>query len=304
VGVASAESRLDLGGWLVTDDEKDEDIPVFVSLIDFESEQWVPGTIEGSLDAGEAGVVISEKAADDLGVGAGEVVVLRHPRREGLGYSFVESELPVTAVHPNPYRFMLYMDHGHADLFALDGIVNTLSVNHDDTVSRDELKRALFGEPGVAAVQGVNESAETLRELIDESLGFLTVVQGAVLLLALLIAFNSTSISADERAREHATMFSFGLPTRTVMALTIAESLVIGVLGTAIGIVFGRVLLAWLVRVLLPTTVPDLYIQIDVASSTYLTAALLGVVAVGLAPLLTYRRLRRMDIPSTLRVVE
>jgi putative ABC transport system permease protein len=30
----------------------------------------------------------------------------------------------------------------------------------------------------------------------------------------------------------------------------------------------------------------------------------LGVVAVGLAPLLTARRVRRMDVPSTLRVVE
>jgi hypothetical protein len=30
----------------------------------------------------------------------------------------------------------------------------------------------------------------------------------------------------------------------------------------------------------------------------------LGVVAVALAPLLTIRRMRRMDIPATLRVVE
>jgi hypothetical protein len=30
----------------------------------------------------------------------------------------------------------------------------------------------------------------------------------------------------------------------------------------------------------------------------------LGVVAMGAAPLLTVRRLRRMDIPNTLRVVE
>ena len=37
---------------------------------------------------------------------------------------------------------------------------------------------------------------------------------------------------------------------------------------------------------------------------TALTAAMLGIVAVGLAPLLTVRRLRRMDVPATLRVVE
>ena len=32
-----------------------------------------------------------------------------------------------------------------------------------------------------------------------------------MLLLALLIAFNTASINADERAREEATMFAFGL---------------------------------------------------------------------------------------------
>jgi hypothetical protein len=35
-----------------------------------------------------------------------------------------------------------------------------------------------------------------------------------------------------------------------------------------------------------------------------LIAALAGAGAMAIAPLLTYRRMRRMDIPSTLRVVE
>jgi putative ABC transport system permease protein len=35
-----------------------------------------------------------------------------------------------------------------------------------------------------------------------------------------------------------------------------------------------------------------------------LAALVLGVLAVAIAPLLTVRRLRRMDIPGTLRVVE
>ena len=31
------------------------------------------------------------------------------------------------------------------------------------------------------------------------------------------MAFNSSSISVDERAREHATMFAFGVPLPTVI---------------------------------------------------------------------------------------
>ena len=49
---------------------------------------------------------------------------------------------------------------------------------------------------------------------------------------------------------------------------------------------------------------PDLGLIVTVAPATIVTAFLLGVLAVGLAPLFTYRRLRRMDVPSTLRVME
>jgi putative ABC transport system permease protein len=216
----------------------------------------------------------------------------------------VESEFPVAAVHPNPYRFFLYLHDDHADQMNLAGVVNEISVVPEDGLTSADLKERLFGEPGVAAVEGVNEVARTIRDTFEDFLGFLNAIQGFVLLMAVLIAFNSTSISSDERRREHATMFAFGLPVRTVMLLTIVESLLIGILATLLGILFGRALITYVVRFLLPSTTPDLWVVVDVSARTYLTAALLGVVAVAVAPLLTLRRLRRMDIPSTLRVVE
>jgi len=43
---------------------------------------------------------------------------------------------------------------------------------------------------------------------------------------------------------------------------------------------------------------------IEVQGSSVVVALGLGVLAVALAPILTLRKLRRMDIPSTLRVIE
>lgn len=302
-GVAATGPGLNLGGSLV--DGPEGAIDVFIQLLDFDNELWTPTPIEGSLESDSPSVVISQKAAEDLGVDPGDTVILRHPRREGLtDYSFVESELPVAAIHPNPYRFMLFMDLDDAALMNLEGIVNTVAVEPESGVSGDEMKRALFGRDGVAAVEPVADVADTLEDAMEDALGFLDVVRGAVLLLALLIAFNSTSISADERAREHATMLAFGVRPRTVLLTEMGESLIIGVLATILGIGLGRLIITWLVRVLLPSTMPDLTVLIDVAPTTYLTAAMMGVVAVATAPLLTVRKLRRMDIPSTLRVVE
>jgi putative ABC transport system permease protein len=43
---------------------------------------------------------------------------------------------------------------------------------------------------------------------------------------------------------------------------------------------------------------------VTLAPASVATAATLGIVVVALAPLLSARRLRRMDVPATLRVVE
>jgi putative ABC transport system permease protein len=55
---------------------------------------------------------------------------------------------------------------------------------------------------------------------------------------------------------------------------------------------------------LIPQTFPDLGITTFVSTRTLLVAVVLGVLAVALAPVLTARKLLRMDIPSTLRVIE
>jgi putative ABC transport system permease protein len=60
----------------------------------------------------------------------------------------------------------------------------------------------------------------------------------------------------------------------------------------------------WIISSTWSTTMPDVGLDIVVSASTVLTAVALGVIAVAVAPLLTIRRLRRMDIPGTLRVVE
>jgi putative ABC transport system permease protein len=125
-----------------------------------------------------------------------------------------------------------------------------------------------------------------------------------ILLLAILIAYNATSINADERARERATLFAFGLPLRRVVTLEVAEGVLIGALGTAFGVGAGLLVVRWVVTSTMRTTMPDMGLDVAISAGTVVTAIALGVLAVAIAPLLTVRRLRRMDIPGTLRVVE
>ena len=82
------------------------------------------------------------------------------------------------------------------------------------------------------------------------------------------------------------------------------ESAIVGVLATAVGIAAGIGVLSWVLGTLSREVFPELGVGITISTGTLVTAVLVGVVAVAAAPLLGARRLRRMDIPSTLRVVE
>jgi putative ABC transport system permease protein len=303
-GVGRAEPGLQVAGRMRRAAGGGDDIDALIRLFPFDSALWRPSTTDGALDTTRTGLVIAEKAARDLDVGVGDEIVLEHPRRRGLGYDMVDSRVRIEAVHEIPYRFVAFMDTRDASLMDLDGVYNTVTVEPAPGTPGDDLERTLFGMPGVRSVQPVSDFARTIRDLVSQILDILRVIEGAVLLLAILIAFNSSAISVDERAREHATMFAFGVRLRTVLRNTMIESLVVGVLGTALGIVLGHAIVRYITRFLLPETMPELTVDPVVSPATIVTAVVLGVLAVSLAPLLTARRMHRMDIPATLRVVE
>ena len=300
-GVGHAEPGLQVTGTMRHDGHA---IDAMLRLLPFASTLWVPPTRAGRLDTTSVGIVIAEKASRDLHAGVGDEIMLRHPLREGLGYKMVESRVRVEAIHDIPYRFVAFMDINDAKLMDLDGVYNVVVADPAPGTSMAQLQRTLFATEGVASVQPVQAFAQSIRDLLAQMLGILRVIEGAVLLLALLIAFNSSAISVDERARENATMFAFGVPVRRVLANTVIESVVIGAIGTGIGIALGQVIVRYITHFLLPGTLPDVTIQPAVSVATMWTAVVLGIVAVSIAPLFTARRMRRMDIPATLRVVE
>ena len=300
--VGAVEPVLRFAGTLSTPGH--ENIDVALEAIDLDSRVWAPTFERGGLGKNRAGLVLSRKAAKDLGVTVGDTVTLQHPARQGAGFAVVRTPMPVTAIHPSPFRFIAYVDRTQLDAFGMSGAANAAYLLPAAGATPDDVQRELFSLPGVASVQPVAVSTRVVEDSLKEFTGIFQVLELFILVLAMLIAYNATSINADERARERATLFAFGMPRRRVLSLETAEGLLIGLLGTALGIGAGLLLNRWIIASTIERTMPDMSMDVVVSASTVLTALALSVIAVGVAPLLTSRRLRRMDIPGTLRVVE
>jgi putative ABC transport system permease protein len=266
---------------------------------------WAPTIVEGARARGPGELVLATKAAKDLGVGPGDDVVVSHPRRTGTqGFRTVDTTMRVVGIHPHPLRVQAYADSSTAELFGLAGTANVVTAVPADGVGQSEVQRALFASPLVASAQPVTTATDALKDALGQFTAILAVAAGITLLLALLIAFNASSIAVDERVRDNATMLAFGVPVRDLLGIQTAESAITGLLGTLLGLLAGFGLLTWITGSLFADTVPDFAIDPVLSTGTVLTAFVLGVIAVGLAPLFTVRRLRRMDVPAALRVIE
>jgi putative ABC transport system permease protein len=279
-------------------------IDLLVDVIDLNSTIWAPTVRRVDLPSDRSGLIISAEAASDLRVGPGDTVTLEHPARQGAGFELVRTTLHVAAVHPSPYRFAAYLDRSQLSMFGVPDVVNQLYILPAAGSTPQDVQRALFGRPAVASAQPVSASSKVVKDSLNDFVGIFRVLQLFILLLALLIAYNAASINTDERSREHATLFAFGLPLRRILRMDIIEALLIGLLGTGLGLLGGMAVLQWVTTALIGNTMPDLGLDATLSSQTIGTAILLGVIAVAAAPLLTIRRLRRMDIPSTLRIIE
>ena len=299
---ADVEASLRMGGSLTRGDTS---FDVFLNFISFDSRLWQPTLTEGALKTESPGVLISEKAAGDLGVDVGDVLTVRHPVVGGQGlFSLRESEFPVIGIHAHPFRLNVYIAIEHSGIIGLAGMTNILHALPASGVEPDTLKKDLFKMSGVGSVQKSTATTDVFRDQFNQATGILRFMQIAVMALALLIAYNTASINMDERRREHATMFAYGLPARTVLGMAITESTILGIISTALGLIGGYLLLQWVVIVLIPATMPDLGIEAIIKPATLILAVVLGVAAVAVAPVLTLRRLSKMDVPSTLRVME
>jgi putative ABC transport system permease protein len=266
---------------------------------------WSPTLTAGTRAAvTEGGLVFAEKAADDLHVTVGDSVAVRHPGVSAPATSSSPRGSPSPPSNRGRCAPLAFLDIDQARIFNLTGLTNVVDIRPRAGETGDSLVDAVFVQPGVASIESVTATVRTVREAMEDFFGILRVVEAVALLLALLIAFNATSIGIEEGARRHATMLAYGLGTRTVLWIATAEMAAIGAVGTVLGVAGGRTVLTWVTRIQLQRTMPDVRVDAYLSPGTLLVAAVFGILAVAAAPLLLTRRVQTMDVPAMLRVLE
>lgn len=299
-GVAKSETRLSLGMEATANGHASQ---LLVSSYEPSSGVWHPATESGSLST--RGTLLSSRAADNLGVGVGDEITLNVPviNAGGKPTGAGQHRLRVAGIHSNPVTPFAYANQETMNSLGLSGIANEIDIVPDPGAA-PTIQRTLFGAPGVASVTSVQTEAEALENAVNEFTGAIRIVVFMTLALGLLVAFTSASLTLDERRREFATLFAFGVTRGSSRTIALWENLTVGVFGTFAGVLLGLAVGWWTVNSLLKESFPELGLNLHLSGGSLALALSLGLGATAVAAILAFRRVGRMDVPSTLRFRE
>ena len=244
---------------------------------------------------GKNQVLLSSGVAENLGIRQGDEVILRNSDLEELhltvsaiydnhvyNYAIVSPETITEQWGREPeYQMAFICMKDGADVHALSAAISDLSFVMNVAVSED-----------LAATVG------RMMEALDLVVWVIVFCAG---LLAVTVLYNLTNININERIREIATIKVLGFNASETAAYVFKENLALTVVGTLLGLVFGKLLLIFVMS----------QIKIDMVWFTVLTEPVSYLWSIGLTLLsalvvdfVFYFRLDKINMAEALKSVE
>lgn len=184
-------------------------------------------------------IVLTEKAASELGAGVGDEVTLFDENdvgdATGDGHTFVVGG--VTENYLGHYAYLL--PEGYRNAFGEQPRYHTVYLCLNAGVDAGKLGDELLSSGGVSTVSFVSEKIGTYEDMLGVMNKLIYVIVLLSAALAFVVLYNLTNINIAERVREIATLKVLGFTRGEVNAYIFREIMVMAVIGALIGCVLG-----------------------------------------------------------------
>lgn len=238
------------------------------------------------------GAVVSQKLAQLAGVTVGDKLEL-----DG-------KEIKIVAISENYVGHFVYLNQAtYEQVYGTSPQDNTYLVKlKDPTPSNTEQEAATFMEE--AAVSGVVQNAtaihlfESVASSLNKTMAILVLVS---VLLAIVILYNLTNINVAERIRELSTIKVLGFHNKEVTLYIYRETIVLSLVGIALGLVAGHHLHQFLIQMISPATI---LFYPQVSWEVYALPIVVVTVILALLGVFVNHHLRKVDMLEALKSVE
>ena len=195
-------------------------------------------------------IILGKDMADELGATVGSVVLVTSPQGELTPFGMVPKY--------DRFRVVGIFDSGFFDydsswafirlsdaqqLFGLGDLVSVLEFKVDDIYKADRISKEIeqAAGKGFMTTNWMEQNKPLFRALrLERLVTFITI--GLIVFVAALNILISLTMMVMEKTRDIAVLISMGTRKSQVRRIFIAQGVLIGVVGTAIGLVLGYAL--------------------------------------------------------------
>jgi lipoprotein-releasing system permease protein len=208
-----------------------------------------PSSLEGRQERAAAmpPIILGKDMADNLGATVGSVVLVTSPQGELTPFGMVPKYVRFRVVgifdsgfydYDTSWAFIRLSDA--QQLFGLGDVVSVLEFKVDDIYQAGEIGRTLeeAAGKGFMSTSWMEQNRALFRALkMERVVTFITV--GLIVLVAALNILISLIMMVMEKTRDIAVLMSMGARKGQVRRIFIAQGVLIGVIGTALGLLLG-----------------------------------------------------------------
>ena len=243
------------------------------------------------------GMLLTRNAAELLGVSDGESIHVETSTLE-------QADVPVAHVVDNYLGNAAYLAQStYTELFDSEAELNGFYLN---LISNDAAEQTAFADSlaekddfmTVTSTQQMSEEFSQSFSLIN-TVVYVIIILAAALAFVVLFTLSTTNIS--ERIRELATIKVLGFRKREVNHYVNKETILLTVIGIAVGIPAGYAFSQSLTYVL---KMPSIYFAVTIEPISYVFACALTLFFAWLVALLSNRALAKIDMIEALKSVE
>ena len=253
-----------------------------------------------SLDTGEKlnleenKVIISDKLSELIDKKVGDKIILKDSSNKE--YKFV-----ISGICENYVSNYVFMDKNTYEKNIGEYNTNISFLRLDDLKVEESLSRKILENNNVMSIMSVNQTIKSVNNMLkslNSVVAILIFLSGA---LSFVVLYNLSYINISERKREIATLKVLGFTDKEVDDYIVKETVILTIIGIAIGLIFG----IFLTNVILDT------VEIEVVRfvhhiniSSYIITSFIVMLFTIIVSVIIHFTLKKIDMIESLKSVE
>lgn len=241
----------------------------------------------------DEGIIITPKIAERFNVEVGEVFTVEDSDKE-------KYKIRVGGIVENYVSNYIYMTSDkYLEIFGEDVSYN--AVVSKNVVDNDEVARKLLDSGKILSINFSDDLLKTANEMVkglDEVVVLLVVIS---CMLAITVLYNLTSINISERTREIATLKVLGFRNSESNEYIYRETMITVVVGIVVGLLITPPLHSMVMGFL---EVDTLVFLKTIKIESYIYAAVLTFIFALIMQVVTYLKIRKIDMIESLKSIE